>query len=289
LGDRVGIGAVWLNIASAYAEMALWRDCLHANARVVDLAKAMPETHHRRGYLLDRAWHGLAIAQYNLQQHSAAAEACECAIAAIVDTADPMEALVLTAAEATFTFVLLRLERLQEAKVHAAACVSAALTAGTGRADLVARLASGLVDVYVGEVEAGITRLEAALSDAIAIGPSQYDEALRVLVLAHEKAGRPERALHYQRELIRHSLEAQAAHIRDTLITQQAVADGQATRVDPYAPQALASLQARLAALLDRPHRSVGARLRRLNDLWEEKMITREESAEQRARILAQL
>ena len=84
------------------------------------------------------------------------------------------------------------------------------------RAEISAACSEGLVEVYSGLGDVGLSRGMAALEKARAVKPA-LRETLLALVQAHEKAGRPERALALHRELTLHIRKAQ----HDSIVRHQ--------------------------------------------------------------------
>ena len=80
------------------------------------------------------------------------------------------------------------------------------------RADISAACSEGLVEVYSGLGDVGLSRGMQALEKARQVKPS-LRETLLAMVQAHEKAGRPERALALHRELTLHIRKAQHENI----------------------------------------------------------------------------
>jgi putative two-component system response regulator len=78
-----------------------------------------------------------------------------------------------------------------------------AVRSGAARAKIAAATVSGLVEVYRGNVDVGISRI-VAVRDQSKILAASYHEALRASVTAYEKAGQPDRALSMNRELMMH-------------------------------------------------------------------------------------
>ncbi len=65
---------------------------------------------------------------------------------------------------------------------------------GAARAKISAATVSGLVEVYRGNIDVGISRI-VAVRDQSKILSASYQDALRASVSAYERAGQPDRAL----------------------------------------------------------------------------------------------
>ena len=128
----------------------------------------------------------------------------------------PAEMLNRVFAEGTYTRLLLATGRVAEASERAQIARELATRAKSVRADISAACSEGLVEVYSGLGDVGLSRGMAALEKARAVKPS-LRETLLALVQAHEKAGRPERALALHRELTLHIRKAQ----HDSIVRHQ--------------------------------------------------------------------
>ena len=102
----------------------------------------------------------------------------------------PAEMLNRVFAEGTYTRLLLAMGRVAEASERAQIARELATQAKSVRADISAACSEGLVEVYSGLGDVGLSRGMAALEKARAVKPS-LRETLLALVQAHEKAGRP--------------------------------------------------------------------------------------------------
>jgi putative two-component system response regulator len=119
-------------------------------------------------------------------------------------------------AEGTYTRLLLAIGRVAEASERAQIAREFAAKAKSVRADISAACSEGLVEVYSGLGDVGLSRGMAALEKARAVKPS-LRETLLALVQAHERAGKPERALALHRELTLHIRKAQ----HDSIVKHQ--------------------------------------------------------------------
>jgi putative two-component system response regulator len=201
-GDRVGTAAVWGNIATAFHEATLYSDARvtfeRANAMALNIEEEAP-----RLTLQLRALHGIAACALYLHEYLAGLEACEEAIALIREPRDREQEQVRALVESTYTQLLLAVNRTEEASTHAAVAREMAVRSGAARAKISAATVSGLVEVYRGNVDVGISRIVAA-RDQSRILAGTYQDALRASVNAYEKAGQPDRALSMNRELMMH-------------------------------------------------------------------------------------
>jgi putative two-component system response regulator len=130
-------------------------------------------------------------------------EACKEAIALVSEPKDREQEQVRSLVEATYAQLLLALNQIEDAVTHAAVAREMASRSGAARAKISAATVSGLVEVYRGNVDVGISRI-VAVRDQSKILAASYHEALRASVSAYEKAGQPDRALSMNRELMMH-------------------------------------------------------------------------------------
>jgi putative two-component system response regulator len=105
--------------------------------------------------------------------------------------------------EATMAQLMLALNRIEEAAAHAAVARDMAIKSGAVRAKISAATVSGLVEVYKGNIDVGISRI-VSVRDQSKILAAEYQDALRASVSAYERAGQPDRALSMNRELMMH-------------------------------------------------------------------------------------
>ena len=202
LGDTVGIAAVWGNIATTFHEATLYSDARATFERANAMAATIEEEAPRLTLRL-RALHGMAACALNLHEYLAGLEACEEAIALIHEPRDREQEQVRALVESTYTQLLLAVNRTEEALAHAAIAREMAVRSGAARAKISAATVSGLVEVYRGNVDLGISRI-VAVRDQSKILAGTYQDSLRASVNAYEKAGQPDRALSMNRELMMH-------------------------------------------------------------------------------------
>ena len=202
LGDTVGIAAVWGNIATTFHEATLYSDARATFERANAMALTIEEEAPRLTLQL-RALHGMAACALNLHEYLSGLEACEEAIALIHEPRDREQEQVRALVESTYTQLLLAVNRTEEALAHAAIAREMAVRSGAARAKISAATVSGLVEVYRGNVDLGISRI-VAVRDQSKILAGTYQDSLRASVSAYEKAGQPDRALSMNRELMMH-------------------------------------------------------------------------------------
>ncbi len=138
-----------------------------------------------------------------LHEYLQGIDACKMAFELVREPQDREQEQVRALVEATYAQLLLALNRIDDAATHAAVAREMAAKSGAVRAKISAATVSGLVEVYKGNVDVGISRIVAVRDQAKVLAPS-YQDALRASVNAYERAGQPDRALSMNRELMMH-------------------------------------------------------------------------------------
>ncbi|MBC8106660.1 MAG: HD domain-containing protein [Anaerolineae bacterium] len=212
INDEIGKVGVWINLGAALYEAALYADARDCAERATRLAT---------GSAALRQWKAVALANValycmHMQEYEAGLNSIRDAIGLGHTPQTPAEILNRVFAEGTYTRLLLALGRVSEASERAQIAKELAAKAKSVRGDISAACSEGLVEVYSGLGDVGLSRGMAALEKARAVKPS-LRETLLALVQAHEKAGRPERALALHRELTLHIRKAQ----HDSIVRHQ--------------------------------------------------------------------
>jgi putative two-component system response regulator len=215
MSDETGTAAAWVNIAITFLDATLYGDARVCYERAGTLARQVSDEGQSIS-LRSRALHGAALCGLFLHEYLQGIDACNAALALLAEPKDREQEQVRALVEATFAQLLLATNRVQEATEHAAVAREMAARSGAARAKISAATVSGLVEVYKGNVDVGISRI-VAIRDQTKILPGVYQEALRVSVSAYERAGRPDRALSMNRELMMH---VRNMH-RDAIMQQQ--------------------------------------------------------------------
>jgi putative two-component system response regulator len=215
LSDKLGICAAWVNIAVTFQDATLYVDarvCFErAATAAADLAnRAERETHQCR------ALHGSANCGLYLHEYLQGIDDCEKALVLLREPRDREQETVRSLIESTYAQLLLMLNHLDDAFAHATIAREMASRSGALRAKISAATVSGLVEVYRGNIDVGISRI-VSVRDQSKILTTSYQEALRASVSAYEKAGQPDRAISMNRELMMH---VRNIH-RDAIMQQQ--------------------------------------------------------------------
>ena len=213
--EETGTAATWVNIAITFLEATLYNDARVCYERADTLAKQVSDEGQSIN-LRSRALHGAALCGLFLHEYLQGIDACKSALELLADPKDREQEQVRALVEATFSQLLLATNRIPEAAEHATVAREMAARSGAVRAKISAATVSGLVEVFKGNVDVGISRI-VAIRDQTKILPGVYEDALRVSVSAYERAGRPDRALSMNRELMMH---VRNMH-RDAIMQQQ--------------------------------------------------------------------
>jgi putative nucleotidyltransferase with HDIG domain len=210
--DQLGKVAVWINLGTAFYEAALYADARDCSERATRLATGSPQLRALKAMALANVAHCCL----HMQEYEAGLDSIRDAVGLKNAAETPAEMLNRVFAEGTYTRLLLATGRVAEASERAQIARELATRAKSVRADISAACSEGLVEVYSGLGDVGLSRGMAALEKARAVKPS-LRETLLALVQAHEKAGRPERALALHRELTLHIRKAQ----HDSIVRHQ--------------------------------------------------------------------
>jgi putative two-component system response regulator len=212
ISDDHGKIAVWVNLGTAFYEAALYADAKDCAERATRLATGVAPLLPLKAVALGN----VALYCTHMQEYEQGLQAIRDSIALRHAPGNPAEILTRVFAEGTYTRLLLALGRVAEASERAQIAKELAPKAKSVRADISAACSEGLVEVYSGLGDVGLSRGMAALEKARAVKPS-LRETLLALVQAHEKAGRPDRALALHRELTLHIRKAQ----HDSIVRHQ--------------------------------------------------------------------
>jgi putative two-component system response regulator len=236
--DEIGKVSVWINLGTAFYEAALYADARDCGERAIHLATGSAQLR----FLKAAALGNVALYCMHMQEHEAGLQAIKDSLALRHAPDNPAEMLVRVFAEGTYTRLLLALGRVAEASERVQIAREYAAKARSVRADISAACSEGLVEVYSGLTDVGLSRAMAALEKARAVKPS-LRETLLALVQAHEKAGRPERALALHRELTLHIRKAQ----HDSIVKHQELHLQQLEAGDQFPEHLLKAKEAELS------------------------------------------
>ena len=194
-GALQGQAAVIANIAVCLQEVGQYQQAITVHQKAAELARTLSGERARfvEAQALANVMH-CRLARGEVELALAAGER----VAAMTDalTCDP---IALYQFESFYTAALVRAERTAEARARLQVLLEANLPS-TAQTEVLLTISQGLCEVYSGQVDVGITRLEHLLGR---IGQSEYfaDDVLRALIQAHEKCGNLHEALGYVVEL----------------------------------------------------------------------------------------
>jgi len=200
--DAPGIAGAWVNIAVTFFDATLYNDARVCYERGDLMAAAIADP-ALRVHARCRALYGAAQCGLYLHEYLQGVDACKRALDMVRDPIDREQEQVRALIETTYAQLLLALNRIDDAVVHASMARDMAAKSGAVRAKISAATVSGLLEVYRGNIDVGISRI-VAVRDQSKVLAASYQEALRTSVNAYEKAGQPDRALSMNRELMMH-------------------------------------------------------------------------------------
>ncbi len=208
LQDGKAIAVVWNSLGGAFYEAALYFDARQCYERSSMFASDGIDLRPVRSSALTNA----AICCLHTGHFGEGIGKIREAIALMPSPTSPAQRLVRVLAEGTLTRLLLVTGRVKEASERAQLAKEFSAEAKSVRADISAACSEGLVEVYAGLSDVGLSRGMQALEKARQVKPF-LRETLLAMVQAHERAGRPERALALHRELTLHIRKAQHENI----------------------------------------------------------------------------
>jgi putative two-component system response regulator len=208
LGDQEMQAGTWNNLGGAFYEAALYTDARESFEQAASVALGIQKLRGLRGHALAN----MALCCLHTRDYTEGIERIRDSISLMPPPTTPAEMLARVLAEGTYVRLLLATGRVREAAERVQLAKEFAAPAKSVRADIAAACAEGLVEVYSGLTDVGLSRGMAALEKARVIKPT-LRETLLALVQAHEKAGRPDRALALHRELTLHVRKAQQDNI----------------------------------------------------------------------------
>ena len=207
LRDSTAIASVWNGLGATFYDAAMYVDALECLERAAAFAATGALQNIGSAALANAA-----LCCLHTRSYEEGIAKIRMAISLMPSPETPSQLLARVLAEGTFTRLLLATGRLQEASARAALAKEFASVAKSVRSDVSAACSEALVEVFSGLADVGLSRGMAALEKARQVKP-MLRETLLALVQAHEKAGRPERALALHRELTLHIRKAQQENI----------------------------------------------------------------------------
>jgi tetratricopeptide (TPR) repeat protein len=251
LADPLGVVAAWVNMGVVLFDGTLYSDALPMYSKALAIAERAGQ------YPNEEIRSLLGIANCHLQLHSIeeGIAACErgLALSALV-ASTPESEQVASIFEAIYARLLLEANRPTDALAYAVRAVDLAERSGTHRAINYARMVRGLVDVYLGSPVEGLAQILPAKENVRKL-PGSHFEAIRLSILAYERAGRPDAALASYRELMTQIAKSRADSSTWPISESGAVKHRAGQRSDADAYDSLASRVQLLLKLLPLPTR----------------------------------
>jgi putative two-component system response regulator len=207
LGAPENEGVVWNNLGVALMSSAQYMDALKCFERAASLARgSKPDVEQN-------ALTNIASCAVHLRDVKTGIKAVRRAIELNIAPTSASERFSRVSAESNYARLLLEIGELGHAKEHSDAARRYASEAPTARAEFVASMTSGLVEVNSLNIDIGLTRLKKSLEHARRSVRSEVREALSACVAGYEAAGQPDVALVYLHELLAMNREAKAAQV----------------------------------------------------------------------------
>ena len=209
LNDVEQESALWLNTGAANYYSAHYGDAVACYQKAIELAGARSALQQVRRLALSN------IAQAALQLGDVGRGLN--AIRQVVEEAQPPtnanEMLAQVHHENYYTRLLLEVGLVDQARERAKIAKDAAARSRSARAEVLAAVAEGLTEIHAGNTDIGLTRLKRALERSRSDMPSMLNDALAALVWGYEKAGQPDAALVYLREIKRLHQDGREAQV----------------------------------------------------------------------------
>jgi len=208
----VDLGAeapVWNNLGLALQNAAQYSDALQCFERAALLA----ERSETFAFVEIHALSNIASCALHLHDVRSGVKAVRKAIELNPTPQTASDCLARVSAECIYSRLLLGVGEVENAAEHCEIARRYAAQSPTARADYMASMTSGLVDVHSRNVDIGLTRLKKALEQARQSVRSEVPDALSACVAGYETAGQPDVALVYLHELLALNKDARGAQV----------------------------------------------------------------------------
>jgi putative two-component system response regulator len=197
LGDREAECIVWVNLGVALMYGAQYSDAIACFEHVIAVAQA----DSRLAHALANAHTNIALCALHLEDYGRGLKAAQAAIDESSDPRSAPELISRVIRESNYARLLIEVGSLDRARERCKAARHYATLSKSARAETITSAVEGLLEVYSGNTDVGISRLTSALERARLLRSHRH-EVLAALVKAYEYIGQPERALVYLREMI---------------------------------------------------------------------------------------
>ena len=201
-------GRIWQNLGVALVYSGLFREAITCYSKSLefttlskDFEPVIPHLHMN-----------IAICCLNLDEIGQGLVSIKKAIETSVEPTDAHSILNRVLAENYYTRLLLEVNNFAGAIEHAKAARHYASRSQSPRADISASVAQGLAEVFSGQADVGISRLEGTLGRAIALKVTSR-EVLAALVKAFEYLGQHDKALEYLNKMLDAQRKTQGANV----------------------------------------------------------------------------
>ena len=200
---------VWNNLGLALQNAAQYSDALQCFERAAKLAGRSEQF----ALVEKQALSNIAGCALHLHDVRTGIAAVRRAIELNPDPQTASDCFARVSAESNYSRLLLDIGEVVNATEHCELARHYVTRAPTVRAEYVASMTSGLVDVHSNKIDIGLTRLKRALEQARQTVRSEVRDALSACVAGYEIAGQPDVALVYLHELLALNKEARAAQV----------------------------------------------------------------------------
>jgi putative two-component system response regulator len=196
IGDRWAEVAVLINLGTAFLYASLYGESIRCLAKAIELCDEP-----RLKVLAATAYCDMAQAYHALEEYERGFAAAETSLQLSDEPENSAAFFSRTIREYTYVQLALELGKLARAREHASACRRFSLWGDNARCRTLAQISTSLCEIRGGDVDRGLSQLEAALELSGDFIVSRID-VLNALVKAYDEAGRPEKALQYMTELL---------------------------------------------------------------------------------------
>jgi putative two-component system response regulator len=200
---------VWNNLGVALMNAAQYADAIKCFERAATLAAGSTE----QGYVGGLAYGNIAHCSLQLRDIKTGIRAVRKAIELNPAPVTANDCLSRVLAECYYARLLVEVGEVGHAEEHCDLARRLAAKTPTARAEYLASITSGVVEVSANRIDIGLSRLKRALEQARRSVRSEIRDALSACIAGYEAAGQPDVALVYLHELLAMNREAKAAQV----------------------------------------------------------------------------
>ncbi len=158
LGDPLAVSAAWINMANTFFEATLFNDARICHERGVSIMYSQPDNAMTRSFAA-RGLHGSSMCSLYLHEYLKGIETSEEAVDLMREPQDREEEAARADAESTYTQLLLATNQVDKAAERAEIARKMAERSKSVRAIITASTAQGLVEVFSGSLDVGLSRI----------------------------------------------------------------------------------------------------------------------------------